>query len=129
MSISLAHYITQRNHFFTCSHVLIHGHIHSTNLLSHLITQEIHLEFLINYYPQRRIIHHLHFCSHDDAPSTLEFHMFTLCSTTVTSNSTDRLPHRIIIWISSQLYEWRRSYIPSSSVLDRNHTPSSWAFS
>jgi hypothetical protein len=123
MSISLAHCITQRNHFFTRSPVLIHMHVHSTDLLSHCITQESHLEFLVNSSAQRRLIHHLHFFSHDDAPNTLGFHTFTLCSTTGTSNSADHLSHRIIIWSSSQLSEWRRSSLRSSSVLDRNHTP------
>jgi hypothetical protein len=76
MSISLAHCITQKNHFFTSawplgsrSLVLVHRHVHSTDLLSHCITQESHLEFLINSSTQRRLIHHLHFCSHDNAPS------------------------------------------------------------
>jgi hypothetical protein len=102
MSISLDHFITQKNHFFTsaqplgsCSPVLIHLHIHSTNLLSHCITQEIHMEFLANSFDQRRLIHHLHFCSHDDAPNTLGFHTFTLCSTTGMPNSTDHLSHCI----------------------------------
>jgi hypothetical protein len=100
MSISLAHCITQKNHFFTSaqplgsrSPVLVHRHVHSTDLLSHCITQESHLEFLINSSAQRRLIHHLHLCSHDDAPNTLGFHTFTLCSATGTSNSTDLLSH------------------------------------
>jgi hypothetical protein len=109
MSISLAHCITQKNQFFTRSPVLVHRHVHSTDLLSHCITQESHLEFLVNSAAQRRLIHHLHLCSHDDAPNTLGFHTFTLCSATGTSNSTDHLSHRIIIWSSSQLSEWRRS--------------------
>jgi hypothetical protein len=123
MSISLAHCITQKNHFFTRSLVLIHRHVHSTDLLSHCITQESHLEFLVKSSAQRRLIHHLHFCSHDDAPNTLGFHTFTLCSATGTSNSADRLSHWRIIWSSSQLFEWRRSSLRSSSVSDRNHTP------
>jgi hypothetical protein len=139
MSISLAHCITQKNHFFTCaqllrsrSPVLVHGHVHSIDLLSHCITQEIHLDFLVNSFSQRRIIHHLHFCSHDNAPSTLRFHTFTLCSTTSTSNSVDHLSHYITQenhLSSSQLSEWRRSYLHSSSVSDRNHTPFLGAFS
>jgi hypothetical protein len=88
-----------------------------------------HLEFLVNSSAQRRLIHHLHFCSHDDAPNTLGFHTFTLCSTTSTSNSVDCLSHRRIIWSSSQLSEWRRSSLRSSSVSDMNHTPFSGAFS
>jgi hypothetical protein len=129
MSISLAHCITQKNQIFTRSPVLVHRHVHSTDLLFHCITQESHLEFLVNSAAQRRLTHHLHFCSHDDAPNTLGFHTFTLCSATGTSNSADRLSHRIIIWSSSQLSEWRRSSLRSSSVSDRNHTPSSGAFS
>jgi hypothetical protein len=129
MSISLAHFITQRNHFLTHSPMLVHMHIHSTDLLSHCITQESHLEFLVNSYTQRRLIQHLHLCSHDDAPNTLGFHMFTLCSATITSNSTDRLSHKINIWSSSQLSEWRRSSLRFSFVSDRNHTPFSGDFS
>jgi hypothetical protein len=109
--------------------VLVHRHIHSTDLLSHYITQESHLEFLVNSSTQRRLIHHLHFCSHDDAPNTLGFHTFTLCSATCTSNSADRLSHRIIIWNSSQLSKWRRSSLRFSSVSDRNHVPFLGAFS
>jgi hypothetical protein len=125
----MVHCITQRNHFFTRSLVLVHRHVHSTYLLSHSITQESHLEFLINSYAQRRLIHHLHFYSHEDAPNTLGFHTFTLCSTTGTSNSVDHLSHRIIIWSSSQLSELRRSSLCSKSVSDRNHTPSLGDFS
>ena len=85
--------------------------------------------FLVNSAAQRKLIHHLHFCSHDDAPNTLGFHTFTLCSTIGTSNSTDRLSHWIIICSSSQLFEWRRSSLRSSSVLGRNHIPFLGAFS
>jgi hypothetical protein len=102
ISISLAHCITQKNHFFTSaqpigsrSPVLVHMHVHSTDLLSHYITQESHMEFLINSSTQRRVIHHLHLCSHDNAPSTLGFHTFTLCSATGMSNSTDHLSHYV----------------------------------
>jgi hypothetical protein len=129
MSISLAHCITQKNQIFTRSPVLVHRHVHSTDLLSHCLTQENHLEFLVNSAAQRRLIHHLHLCSHDDAPNTLGFHTFTLCSATGTSNSTDRLSHWIIIWSSSQLSEWRRSSLRSSSVSGRNHVPFLGAFS
>jgi hypothetical protein len=139
MSISLAHCITQKNHFFTSaqplgsrSPVLIHRHVHSTDLLSHCITQESHLEFLINSSAHRRLIHHLHFCSHDDAPNTLGFHTFTLCS--ATARPTQQISfltalHRRIIWSSSQLSVRRRPSLRSSSVSDRNHTPVSRAFS
>jgi hypothetical protein len=109
--------------------VLVHRHIHSTDLISHCITQESHMEFLINYVSQRRLMHHLHLFSRDDAPSTLGFHMFTLCSATGTSNSANRLSHKIIIWSSSQLSEWRNSSLCSISVSERNHTPSSRDFS
>jgi hypothetical protein len=125
MSVSLVHCITQKNHIFTRSHVLVH----STNILSHCLTQENHLEFLVNSVSQRRLIHHLHLCSHDDAPNTFGFHTFTLWSATSTSNSTDRLSHWIIIWISSQLSEWRRSSLRSSSISGRNHIPFLGAFS
>jgi hypothetical protein len=78
---------------------------------------------LVNSAAQRRLIYHLHFCSHDDAPNTLGFHTFTLCSTIDTSNSTNRLSHWIIIWISSQLSEWRRSSLRSNSISGGNHVP------
>jgi hypothetical protein len=129
MSISLAHCITHKSQIFTRSPVLVHKHVHSTDLHSHCLTQENHLELLVNFVAQRRLIHHLHSCSHDDAPSTLGFHTFTLCSATGTSNSTDRLSHWIIIWSSSQLSEWRRSSLRSSSVSGRNHVPFLGAFS
>jgi hypothetical protein len=129
MSISLAYCITHKNQIFTRSPVLIHRHVHSTDLLSHCLTQENHLEFLINSAAQRRLMHHLHFCSHDDAPNTLGFHTFTLCSATSTSNSTNRLSHWIIIWSSSQLSEWRRSSLRSNSVSSRNHITFLGAFS
>jgi hypothetical protein len=85
--------------------------------------------FLVNSVAQRRLIHHLHFCSHDDAPNTLGFHMFTLCSATGTSNSADHISHWIIIWSYSQLSEWRRSSLRSNSVSGRNHVPFLGAFS
>jgi hypothetical protein len=129
MSISLVHCIIQKNQIFTRSPVLGHRHVHSTNLLFYCITHESHLEFLVNSATQKRPTHHLHFCSHDDAPNTLGFHTFTLCSATGTSNSSDRLSHRIIIWSSSQLSKWRRSSLRSSSVLDMNHVPFLGAFS
>jgi hypothetical protein len=129
MSTSLSHCITQRNQLFTRSPVLIHRHIHSTYLLSHCITQESHLEFLVDSVAQRRLIHHLHLCSHDDPPNTLGFHTFTLCLAIGTSNSVDCLSHRIIIWSSSQLSEWRSSSLHSSYVSDRNHVPFLGSFS
>jgi hypothetical protein len=80
-------------HMFTC----VHMHVHSTDLICHCQTHENHLEFLVNSADQRRLIHHLHFCSHDDGPNILGFHTFTLCSATCTSNSTNHLSHWIII--------------------------------
>jgi hypothetical protein len=32
------------------------------------------MEFLVDSAAQRRLIHNLHLCSHDDAPNTLGFH-------------------------------------------------------
>ena len=78
---------------------------------------------LVNSTAQRRLIHHLHLCSHDNAPNTFGFHAFTLCLAKGTSNSTNCLSHSIIIWSSSQLYEWRRSSLRSNSVSGRNHVP------
>jgi hypothetical protein len=123
MSISLAHCFTHENQIFTRSPMIVHMHIHSTDLLSQCLTQNIHLEFLVNSAAQRRLIHHIHFYSHNDAPNTLGFHTFTLCSDTGTSNSIDRLSHWKIIWSSSQLFEWRRSSLWSNSVLGRNRVP------
>jgi len=139
MSTSLAHCITQKNHFFNSalslgsrSHVLVHRHVYSTELLSHCITQESHMEFLVNSSAQRRLIHHLHFCSHDDAPITLGFHTFTLCSATGTSNYVDLLSHCItqenhLEFFSTPCKE--EAISTSCSVSDRNHTPLSDAFS
>jgi hypothetical protein len=129
MSISLAHCITQKNQILTCSPVLVQRHVNSTDLPSHCLTQENHLDFLINSASQRRIIHHLHLFSYDDAPNTLQFHTFTLCSTTDTSNSTDRLSHWIIIWSSSQISKWRRSLLCSIFVSGSNHVPLLGSFS
>jgi hypothetical protein len=123
MSIYMAHYITQKNRIFTHSPVLVHRDVHSTDILSHCLTLENHMDFHVNYVAQRRLIHYIHLCSHDDAPNTLGFHMFILCSTTSTSNSTDRLSHWIIIWSSYQLFEWRRSSLRSKSISCRNHVP------
>jgi hypothetical protein len=84
---------------------------------------------LVNSATQRRIIHHIHFCSHDDTPNTLGFHTFTLCSATCTSNSTDLLSHWIIIWSSyHSLNEGGHLYVPSSFI-GRNHIPFLGAFS
>jgi hypothetical protein len=139
MSISLAHCITQKNHFFTSAQplgsrslVLVHRHVHSTDLLSHCITHESHLEFFVNSSAQRRLIHHIHFCSHDDHPTLWDF----TCSPCAQPHARPTLQiafltalHRRIIWSSSQLSEWRRSSLRSNFVSDRNHTPFSGAFS
>jgi hypothetical protein len=105
--------------------VLIHRHIHSTDLLSHCITQESHLEFLINSSAQRRLIHHLHLCSHDDAPNTLGFHTFTLCSATGTSNSADRLSHCVTGESSGVLLNSLNGgghlYVPALSQIGTTH--------
>jgi hypothetical protein len=85
--------------------------------------------FLVNFVAQRRLTHHLHFCSHDDAPSTLGFHLFTLCLATSTSNSSDHLSHWIIIWSSSHsLNGGGHLYVPSS-ISGKNHVPFLGAFS
>jgi hypothetical protein len=84
---------------------------------------------LVNSAAQRRLTHHLHFFSHDDAPNTLGFHTFTLCSATSMSNSSDCLSHWIIIWSSSHsLNGGGYLYVPSF-VLGRNHVPFLGAFS
>ena len=77
---------------------------------------------LVNFVVQRRLIHHLHFCSHDDAPSTLGFHMFTLCSATGTSELNRSLFHWIIIWNSSHsLHGGGHLYVPSLSQIRTTH--------
>jgi hypothetical protein len=106
--------------------VLVHRHVHSTDLLSHCITQESHLEFLVKSSSQRRIIHHLHLCSHDDAPNTLGFHTFTLCSATGTSNSADHLSHCVYTRESSgvllnSLYGGGHLYVPTLSQIGTTH--------
>ena len=114
MSISLAHCITQKNRIFTCSPVLVQMHVHSTDLLSHCLTQESHLEFFVNSIAQRRLIHHLHFYSHDNAPNTLGFHTFTLCSSIGTSTQHIFFPtasHRRVIWSSSSQLSTQRRLI------------------
>jgi hypothetical protein len=81
------------------------------------------LSLLVNSTAQRRLTHHIHFYSHDDAPNTLGFHTFTLCSVTGTSNSSDHLSHWIIIGISSHsMNGGGHLYVPSS-VSGRNHVP------
>ena len=100
MSISLAHCITQKNHFFTSaqplgshSPVLIHMHVHSTYLLSHCITQESHLKFIISTLCSEEANTSSSSLSHDDAPKSMGIHTFTLCSATCMSNSADLLSH------------------------------------
>ena len=103
------HRRTRSSHIYLCSSI-------GTSTLQIFFPTISHMRIiwslLVNSVTQRRIIH-LHFCSHDDAPNTLGFHTFTLCSTTGTSNSTNRLSHWIIIWSSYQLSEWRRSSLHS----------------
>jgi hypothetical protein len=139
MSISLAHCITQKNHFFTSaqplgsrSHVLIHRHVHSTYLLSHCITQESHMEFLVNSSTQRRLIHHLHFILMTMHPTLLDFTRSPCAQPQ--AHPTQQISfltmlHRRIIWNSSQLSVRRRPSLRASSISNRNHTPLSGAFS
>jgi hypothetical protein len=139
MSISLAHCITQKNHFFTSaqplgsrSPVLVHRHVHSTDLLSHCITQESHLEFHHQLSAQRRLIHHLHFCLMTMHPTLWDFTRSPCAQPqarpTLQISFLTAL-HRRIIWSSSQLSVRRRPSLRSSSVSDRNHTPLSGALS
>jgi hypothetical protein len=139
MSISLAHFITQKNHFFTSaqplgsrSPVIVHRHVHSTDLIFHCITHESHLEFLINSSAQRRLIHHLHFCSHEMHPTLWDFTR-SPCAQPQTRPTLQisflSALHRRIIWSSSQLSVRRRPSLRSNSVSDSNHTPLSGAFS
>jgi hypothetical protein len=71
--------------------VLIHRHVHSAYHLFHCITQGSHLEFIISTLCLEEANTSSSSLSHDDAPSFMGIHTFTLCSATSMSNSTDLL--------------------------------------
>jgi hypothetical protein len=112
--------------------VLIHRHVHSTDLLSHCITQESHLEFIISTLCSEEANTSSLSLSHNDAPSSWEFTRSPCAQPK--ARPTHRISfltalHRRIIWSSSQLSVRRRPSLSSSSVSDRNHTPISRALS
>jgi hypothetical protein len=75
--------------------VLIHKHVHSTDLLSHCITQESHLEFIISTLYSKEAKTSSSSPSHNDAPNSMGIHTFTLCSAIGMSNSADILSHYV----------------------------------
>jgi hypothetical protein len=104
----------------------------STDLLSHCITQESHLEFIISTLFSEEANTSSSSLSHNDAPNSWEF----TCSPCAQPHArpTQHISfltalHRRIIWSSSQLSVRRRPSLRSSYVSDRNHTPNSWALS
>jgi hypothetical protein len=108
------------------SHVLVHRHVHSTDLLSHCITQESHLEFIISTLCSEEANTSSSSLSHNDAPSSWEFTRSPCAQPQ--ARPTQQISfltalHRRIIWSSSQLSVRRRSSLRSSFVSDRNHTP------
>jgi hypothetical protein len=114
------------------SPVLIHRHVHSTDLLSHCITQESHLEFIISTLCSEEANTSSSSLSHDDAPNSWEFTRSPCAQPQ--ARPTQQISfltalHRRIIWSSSQLSVRRRPSLRSSSVSDRNHTPISGALS
>jgi hypothetical protein len=92
--------------------VLIHRHIHSTNLLSHCITQESHLEFIISTLYSEEANTSSSSLSNNDAPSSWEFTRSPCAQPQ--ARPTQQISfltalHRRIIWSSSsQLSAQRR---------------------
>jgi hypothetical protein len=124
--LTVLHRRTRSTHVHLCSSTGMSTLQISFPTASH---RRIIWSFLVNSAAQRRLTHHIHFYSHDDAPNTLGFHTFTLCSVTGTSNSSDHLSHWIIIGSSSHsLNGGGHLYVPSS-VSGRNHVPLLGAFS
>jgi hypothetical protein len=112
--------------------MLIHMHVHSTYILSHCITHESHLEFIISTLCSKEANTSSSSLSHNDAPNSWEF----TCSPCAQPHArpTQQISflttlHRRIIWSYSQLSVRRRPSLRSNSISDRNHTPNSWALS
>jgi hypothetical protein len=108
------------------------GTSNSTDLLSHCVTQENHLEFIISTLCSEEANTSSSSLSHNDAPNSWEFTRSPCAQPQ--ARPTQQISfltalHRRIIWSSSQLSVRRRSSLRSSSVSDRNHTPISGALS
>jgi hypothetical protein len=108
------------------------GTSNSTDLLSHCVTQENHLEFIISTLCSEEANTSSSSLSHNDAPNSWEFTRSPCAQPQ--ARPTQQISflialHRRIIWSSSQLSVRRRPSLRSSSVSDRNHTPNSWALS
>jgi hypothetical protein len=96
----------------SCSPVLIYMHVHSTDLISHCITHESHLEFIISTLCSEEANTSYSYFSHKYAPNSWEF----TCSPCAQPHEhpTQHISfltvlHRRIIWSSSsQLYAQRR---------------------
>jgi hypothetical protein len=107
-------------------------HVHSKDLLSHCITQESHLEFIISNLFSEEDNTSSSSLSHNDAPNSWEF----TCSPCAQpqAHPTQQISfltvlHKRIIWSFSQLSVRRRPSLCSISLSDRNHTPISGALS
>jgi hypothetical protein len=125
----------------TCTHLMgIHmftlcsttGTSNSKDLLSHCVTQENHMEFIISTLFSEEAITSSSSMSHNDAPNSWKFTRSPCaqpheCPTQHISFLTAL--HRRIIWSSSQISIRRRPSLCSSSISDRNHTPISGALS
>ena len=138
MSISLAHCITQKNQFFTNaqplgsrSPVLVHRHVHSTDLFSHCITHDNHLEFIISTLCSEEVNTSSSSLSHDDAPISMGIHTFTLCSSTSTPTQYIFFPtalHMRVIWSSSSQISAHRRLIHHLHRCLMTMHPALWEF-
>jgi hypothetical protein len=104
----------------------------STDLLSHCITQECHLEFIISTLCSEEANTSSSSLSHNDAPNSWEFTRSPCAQPQ--ARPTQQISfltalHRRIIWSSYQLSVRRRPSLRSIFVSDRNHTPISGALS
>jgi hypothetical protein len=104
----------------------------STDLLSHCITQESHLEFIISTLCSEEANTSSSSLSHNDAPNSWEFTRSPCAQPQ--ARPTQQISfltalHRRIIWSSSRLSIRRRPSLRSSSVSYRNNTPISGALS
>jgi hypothetical protein len=139
MSISLAHCITQKNHFFTSAQPLGSRSLVARPQACPLNRSSFPLHYIgessgvsRQLSAQRRLIHHLHFCLMTMHPTLWNFTRSPCdqpqARPTLQISFLTAL-HRRNIWSSSQLSVRRRPSLRSSSVSDRNHTPLSGALS
>jgi hypothetical protein len=104
----------------------------STDLLSHCITHESHLEFIISTLCSKEANTSFFISISERCTQLMGIHTFTYAQPH--ARPTQQIffliaLHRRIIWSSSQLFVRRRLAQCSSSVSDRNHTPISGALS